>query len=374
MTSDIRVHYRFAGFVLDAEKRSLAGASGATLTLQPLALACLLYLVQHRERAVTKRELMGALWPDAVVSDASLHRIISILRRILGPQSIRTLHREGYRLQCDVEVEGVEPASGVSYVRSADAHIAYRTLGEKSSVDIVMILGWACPMQALFELPEARAQCHALAQLGRLVLFDKRGTGLSDRGGPLPDLATRTRDLTALLDKLASRRVVLIGISEGGPLALSFAASSPKRVAGLVLAGAFAQMTQSPEEVAKLRNYVLTAWGRGATFTATMPHRAATGAFLAWAQRGEQTGASPGAALDLLDINLATDVREVLAQITCPTIVVHHEGDRVVPFASGAYLAEHIRGASLVRLPGDDHLTIADRPDPLVAAVRAILA
>lgn len=179
----------------------------------------------------------------------------------------------------------------------------------------------------------------------------------------LPSLAQRVDDLGALLDAVRSRGAILVGFSEGGPLSVAFAATRPSRVRGLALVGAFARMAAAPDhphgwsdaEVASLRGYIKSAWGSGATMRALVPERHLTEAVRAWAARAEQEGASPGAALDLLEMNLDIDVRPLLPRVRPPAAVLHATGDRVVRVGNGRTLAAAIPGARLVEVPGDDH-------------------
>jgi pimeloyl-ACP methyl ester carboxylesterase len=156
---------------------------------------------------------------------------------------------------------------------------------------------------------------------------------------------------------------VVVGISEGGPLAIHLAATRPRRVKGLVLVGAFARMAAGPDHphgwsevaLAELRGSVGTSWGRGATLGAIVPERHRTPALRQWAASAEQDGASPGAALDLVEMNAAIDVRDLLARIRVPTVVLHAAADPVIHPGNGRDLARAIPGARLVEVPGDDH-------------------
>ena len=204
-----------------------------------------------------------------------------------------------------------------------------------------------------------------------MILFDKRGTGASDRVKQIPGIAQRADDLEAVLAAAGCRPTVLVGFSEGGPLALSFAVRWGTRVRGLALVGAFARMKAAPDhprgwsdgEIAALRAYVERSWGTGATMAALVPARHLTDRVRAWAARAEQEGASPGAALDLLEMNLALDVRALLPGVRAPTVVLHATGDRVVRVENGRGLAAGVPDARLVEVPGDDHsFLFAGRP------------
>jgi len=383
--------YRFGPHVLDLPQRELR-SDDRPVAVQPQVFELLVYLVRNRDRVVSKEELLEALWPDAVVLEGSLQRAISQVRAALGDEQhalIRTYPRHGYRFLVDVAEEGgTQPATAeppgvpaVRYARSGDVHLAYSTVGA-GDVDIILVLGWTLPMRALFHLQEMSETVAALARLGRVVLFDKRGTGLSDRVKQLPALDQRMDDLRAVLDAMDSRRAVLIGISEGGPLAILFAAAHPERVQGLVLVGAFARLREAPgwpagwsdARAERVGKYIRRAWGEGRTLLTLAPSRAADPRFRAWAARGEQEGASPGAALDLFEMNLAVDVRPLLETVHAPTVVLHHTGDAQIDVAQGRYLAERIPGARLIERPGDDHVFAFEDRHELQAAVAQLIA
>jgi DNA-binding winged helix-turn-helix (wHTH) protein len=268
--------YRFGPFQLDVGARELRRGSDE-ITLQPQVFALLSYLIEHRDRVVDKAELLQRLWPDAVVLEGSLQRSVSQARAALDDEDhdfIRTFSRHGYRFVAPVEESAPTPAAAgkapappasppasvvsspaapgalppldVRYARSAGLHIAYAVAGA-GAVDIVLVLGWTFPFRALARLAETAATLSALTDIGRVVLFDKRGTGLSDPVKRLPSLDERMDDLRAVLDAAGSRQAVLVGLSEGGALCMLFAAAYPERVRGLVLVGAFPRMAAAPD-------------------------------------------------------------------------------------------------------------------------------
>jgi pimeloyl-ACP methyl ester carboxylesterase len=364
------VRWRFGRCELDDARRELRVGSELR-PLQPRIFDVLAYLVRHRERVVPKDELLRELWPDAVVTDASLQRAVSLARRALDPESrrhLRTHARKGYRFSGEVREAEADPARAVmdgrpAYVRCPDGvHVAYRTVGA-GRLDVVLVPGWSLCMSSALALGGVAELVSRLAARCRVVLFDKRGTGASDRVKQLPGLAGRVADLAAVLDAVRSPGAVVVGFSEGGPLAIALAASRAARVRGLALVGAFARLAAAPDhpagwtdvEVETLRGYIRRRWGEGATFQALIPERHLTPAARAWAARAEQEGASPGAALDLLEMNLGIDARPLLARIAAPAVVLHASADRVVRAGNGRALAAAIPGARLVELPGEDH-------------------
>jgi len=381
------VRWRFGRYELDAGRRELR-VDGALAPMQPQVFDVLCYLVAHRDRVVEKTELLAALWPDAVVTDASLQRAVSQARRVLRGADrdlVRTHSRRGYRFVGAVEELEADPADAVldgppRYARSGEVHVAYRAVG-RGPVDVVLVLGWSLSMRSALQLQGTRELVRTLASRARVVLFDKRGTGDSDRVKALPSLAQREQDLEAVLDALRSPGAILVGFSEGGPMAIAFACRRPTRTRGLALVGAFARMAAAPDhpagwsaaQVAELRAYVSAGWGRGATLLAAVPERHRSDAVRAWAARAEQEGASPGAALDLVDMNLDIDVRSMLGDIRVPTVVLHAAGDRVVQAGNGSAMAQAIPGARLVEEPGDDHAFLFAARKVLIGEVERLL-
>jgi len=382
--------YRFGPFELDVGARQLRRGSDE-IPLQPQVFALLSYLVEHRDRVVGKDELLERLWPDAVVLEASLQRSVSQARAALGDDDhafIRTFSRHGYRFVGPVqEVAPAESGAApqalhpltVRYARSGGLHIAYAIAGA-GTVDIVLVLGWTFPFRGLARLPETAGMLSALTDIGRVLLFDKRGTGLSDPVKRLPSLDERMDDLRSVLDAAGSRQAVLVGLSEGGALCMLFAATQPDRVRGLVLVGAFPRMAAapdwpagwSPERAAAARAYIQQGWGGGQTILALAPRAASRPDFRRFAAETEQEGASPGAALDVLEMNLRVDVRPLLGAVRAPTQVLHRTDDRIIDVRNGRALAAAIPGARLTELPGEDHVFLFEDSATLVAAVRAL--
>jgi pimeloyl-ACP methyl ester carboxylesterase len=388
------VRYRFGHYELDVPQRELRHR-GHAVPLQPQVFALLVYLVEQRARVVPKHELLDSIWPDAVVTEGSLQRAVSLARSALragNSEFIRTFARHGYRFVADVIVEDAESgrstvteqafptAIAPHYVTNGDVHIAYHTVGE-GDLDLVVVLGWTFPMQSLMGFAEGVDFVRRLSGLGRVVLFDKRGTGLSDRVKALPSLEQRMEDLTLVLDEVGTERAILIGVSEGGPLSIAFAAAQPERVQGLALVGSFPRMARAPDyphgwrrsEVARLRGYVRRHWGQGATVLAFASSRATHPDVRLWAATAEATGASPGAALDLLEMNLQIDVRAHLESVSSPTVVLHAQDDPVIAVGNGRYLSERIPHARYVEVPGADHTFLFDERERLLAEVGALV-
>jgi class 3 adenylate cyclase len=188
-------------------------------------------------------------------------------------------------------------------------------------------------------------------------MFDKRGTGLSDPVSEVPSLDQRMDDLRAVMDAVGTERAAQLGISEGGSLAALFAATYPHRCRGLVLYGSFARSSwMTPEGLERYLGYIERAWGSGGSLPMWAPSRKDDAALQQWWGRFERLGASPAAVIALTRMVEKIDISDVLASIHVPTLVIHCTGDTLIGIEHGRFLAEHIPGARLLELPGDDHL------------------
>jgi pimeloyl-ACP methyl ester carboxylesterase len=248
------------------------------------------------------------------------------------------------------------------YASSGGVSIAYQTLGE-GPIDLVVVPGWVSNLDAFWEEPAVEEFHRRLAAFSRLILFDKRGTGLSDRV-ELPSLEIRMDDVRAVLDAVGSERAALLGYSEGGPMCALFAATYPERTSALVMVGSYARMMQapgyefgrSPEQLDEYLGEIERDWGQAVGLERRAPTRAGDARFREWWARFLRASASPGAALGLMRMNSQIDIRHVLPSIRVPTLILHSVGDRTLPVQHGRYLANAIAGARLVELPGIDHL------------------
>ena len=251
MASDVLLS--FDRFRIDPSSGQLVGESGP-ISLTPKALSLLEYLAARPGRLVMKTELLDAIWPGVFVADGALKVCIREIRRALGddaqaPRFIETAHRRGYRFIADVthsmspdraprsapvpDRAGVLPGA-VQYARSGDVNIAYQVCGE-GPVDLVFVMGWVSHLEYYWKEPSFARFLSRLASFSRLILFDKRGTGLSDPVTQLPTLEQRMDDVRAVLDAVGSRRAVLLGVSEGGPMCSLFAATHPGQTEALIM-------------------------------------------------------------------------------------------------------------------------------------------
>ncbi|MET0831208.1 MAG: alpha/beta fold hydrolase, partial [Acidimicrobiia bacterium] len=266
----------------------------------------------------------------------------------------------------------------VGYARSAGVNIAYQVTGG-GPIDLVLVPGFVSHLEVDWEEPRSAHFLDRLGSFARLIRFDKRGTGLSDRPGGLPDLETRMDDVRAVMDAAGSERAALFGYSEGGPMSILFAATYPDRTSALVLYGSYAKRVDPDDdypwaptranrtaEAARIESV----WGAESDISTIAP--SADTALTRWWSARARASASPGAARDLILMNSSIDVRRVLPTIQVPTLVLHRVGDADAHVDEGRYIAAHIAGARFVELDGGDHLPWID-PDQIVDEVEEFL-
>jgi class 3 adenylate cyclase len=255
------------------------------------------------------------------------------------------------------------------YAKSGDLHIAYQAFGA-GSADLVLVPGFISNVEESWENPSNAYWLERLGRFARVIAFDKRGTGLSDRAVRLPTLDERMEDARAVMEAAHSERAVLLGISEGGSLAALFAATYPDRCTSLILYGAFAQFAAwfpTADKLASFYEYVREQWGTGASMHRYAPSKAEDPAFQRMWGRHERAGASPAAAVALMQMNSEIDITGVLSAIRVPTLVIHRTHDTNVSVEGGRLLAERIPHARLIELPGRDHLPyVGDNTDDIV--------
>jgi pimeloyl-ACP methyl ester carboxylesterase len=253
----------------------------------------------------------------------------------------------------------------ISYAKSGDVHIAYRTMGD-GPLDLVLVPGWVTHLEAHWDDPVLAHFLERLSRFARLILFDKRGTGLSDPVplDRLPTLEERMEDVRAVLDAVGSRTAALFGISEGGPMCALYAATYPERTRALVMSGCYAKWIRADdypwaptraEHEAAFAAYE-RGWGTPIGFKTVAPSVANVESCRNWWARNLRQGASPGAGIALYRMNIEIDIRAVLPTIRVPTLVMHRSGDRLIDAANSRYLAAHIPGAKLREFDGADHL------------------
>ena len=281
----------------------------------------------------------------------------------------------------------MEPVpSETRFARSGELHIAYQVLGD-GPLDLVYSPGWVSHVELAFEDPLQGRFLRRLASFARLICFDKRGTGLSDRvpNDQLPTLEDRMDDLRVVMDAVGSERAAIFGVSEGGNLAALFSATLPERTVALATFGIFAKRVWSPdypwaptpEERERTYEIVEREWGGAMDLSTLVPSKADDPVFLRQLATYLRRSASPGAAVALLRMNTQIDIRNVLPSIRVPTLVMHRTRDRDVSVEEARWIAARIAGARLVEFDGDDHIpwvgdadAIADELQEFLTGVR----
>jgi class 3 adenylate cyclase len=255
--------------------------------------------------------------------------------------------------------------SRVKYARSDGIHIAYRVFGDGPR-DVVLIPGTLSHVELYWEFPPSEYLLKRFTSFARVIVFDKRGQGLSDRVAE-QTIEERIGDVRAVMDAAGSQKATIYGWSEGGAMSLMFAATYPERTSGLVLCGssASAKAYVSEENLDRGLKLLDEHWGEGVLVPINAPSRAKDEVFLRYFGKLERASASPGAIVALFRANFEIDVRPILPTIHLPTLILHRVGDKTVPVEEGRYLAQHIAGAKYVELPGDDHLLQAFDQDVL---------
>jgi class 3 adenylate cyclase len=257
----------------------------------------------------------------------------------------------------------------VRYAKSGEVHVAYQVIGE-GPIDLVFAPGRVSHLEVYWENPDLAAFFTDVATFARLILFDKRGTGLSDRGVGVATLEDRMDDIRAIMDAAGSSKATVFGLSEGATMAILFAATYPEKTAGLIAFGGFAKGAWAPdypwgrkaaafaegiEAIERDWNAATTEWA-----TTLAPSRAGDAGFREWVGRLTRAGVTPGDEIARRKMNRVMDVRSVLPAIRVPTLVIHPSDDKMIAVDEGRYLAEHIPGARLIEYPSPDHLFVAN--------------
>jgi serine/threonine protein kinase/alpha-beta hydrolase superfamily lysophospholipase len=268
------------------------------------------------------------------------------------------------------------------YALSGDVNIAYQVVGN-GPLDLVFVMGWITHLEYFWQEPSFARFLRRLASFSRLILIDKRGTGLSDRVplDELPTLEQRMDDVRAVMEAVGSSRAALLGISEGGPMCSLFAATYPERTTALVMIGTYAKRIRdddypwgpTAEQRQAFFELMQREWGGPVGIVERAPSRATDPVFRDWWAKYLRMGASPGAAVALTRMNAEIDVRHVLPTIRVPSLIVHRSGDRCLKVEEGRYVASQIPNAKYVELPGDDHLPFVGDQDAITDEVEEFL-
>lgn len=263
------------------------------------------------------------------------------------------------------------------YVQTAGVTIAYQVVGD-GPVDLVLVPGFLSNIEVLWEEPRVARFLHRLASFSRLIVFDKRGTGLSDRVTDTATLEERMDDVRAVLDRIGSERAALFGYSEGGSMCALFAATYPNRTAALVMCGSFARRTYTEDyrfmpTVQEMRASIddmLAHWGEPVGLDVRAPSVAGDPAVRQWFAKFLRMSASPAAAHAVALANLDIDIRHLLPSIQTPTLILHAGGDRLIPRDAGKFLAGNIPGARFVEIRSTDHLPFFGGAEECLAQIQ----
>ena len=266
------------------------------------------------------------------------------------------------------------------YARSGDVNIAYQVVGDGPR-DLVLVPGWVTNVEVAWEHPSSARFLERLASFARLILFDKRGTGLSDRVSDVPNLETRMDDVRAVMDAAQSSSAALCGYSEGGPMCALFAATYPDRTSALIVLGSYARRIWASDypwgptrdEWFAFTESTAREWGGPVGVEIRAPSLAADPRFRDWWARYMRMSASPNAARKVFEMVAEIDIRHVLPTIRVPTLIVHNTRDRTVPVEYSRYMAERMPAAKYVELDGDDHVPFVGNTDAIVAEIEEFL-
>jgi DNA-binding winged helix-turn-helix (wHTH) protein/pimeloyl-ACP methyl ester carboxylesterase len=379
--------YRFGPFQLDARERRLLRGD-AVIPLRLKVFDTLLVLVENAGRLVTKQELLDTVWPETAVEENNLNHNVSVLRkalgeRAIGQQYIETVPRVGYRFAAPVEIitSHTHPSAGtplaakarqeIRYCTTSDGvRLAYATCG--SGPPLVKASNWLTHLDFEWGSPIWRHWYTELSRHHRLVRYDERGNGMSQRDVESVSFDTWVRDLETVVDAAGLDRFPLLGISRGGSIAIAYAVKHPERVTHLVLYGAFATGVNhygTPQELearAALTSLVRLGWGlNNPAFCKTFTYRfmpESTPEHEQWVDELQRVSTSPENAARLMEVDAQLDVRALLPQVQAPTLVIHCDRDHAIVPERGRAVAAAIPGARYVSLASANHLMLEDEP------------
>ena len=268
------------------------------------------------------------------------------------------------------------------YTKSGDVHIAYQVKGD-GPLDVIFIAGFVSHLEQNWEMPAHARFLNRLASFSRIILFDKRGTGLSDRGSQIFTLEQRMDDVRAVMDAVGTERAAIFGVSEGGPMSVLFAATYPERAAALVMYGSYARKSWAPDHTFGLKDDQWGAifddiehhWGTpaGLNLDIWAPSVAQDEGFKQLTSDYLRLAASPGAALSVMRMNQEIDIRHVLPTVRTPTLILHRTGDRAINVEHSRYMTQQIPMAKLIEFSGSDHFFWVGDSDAITDEVEEFL-
>ncbi len=254
------------------------------------------------------------------------------------------------------------------YAKCGGLHIAYQVIGTGPQ-DLVYVPSALGHVETYWEDPATAAYLLGLASFSRLILLDKRGTGMSDRVVGVPTMEERIDDVRAVMSAAGSTRAALYGMSEGGAIGALFAATHPEAVSNLIVMGSGAVGWVTPEQAELLILNLETRWGNGDIIDNGAPSVAHDPAIRAYAGLVQRRSATPTSMAALLRMNATLDIRASLPSISAPTLVLHRTGDRLYSLDMGRQMADGIPGARFVELEGTDHLPYYEEPERILGLI-----
>jgi len=267
------------------------------------------------------------------------------------------------------------------YARSGDYYLAYQIFGEGSQT-ILFLGGFLSHLEIMWEEPGLARFLHRLSQCARVIMFDKRGVGLSDRVGSSPTTEETMEDILVILNTVGCDQAALMSVSEGGPAAIMFAATYPNRTSHLILYGTMPKWVRSydyPWALSRSQydqwlNMMLDNWGSPVSLQHFAPSQADEVGFQSWWGKMLRQAATPGSVKDVLEALRDIDVRPVLAHVNVPALILHRTGDKAVPLAGGRFLAQKLPNARFVELSGQDHWWWLGDADSVLSEVQQFLS
>jgi len=380
------VLFSFKDFALDGERRELR-VRGAIVPVEPQVFDLLVYLIENRDRVVSKNDLIASVWGGRIVSDSTLDSRINAVRKAIGDSGgqqelVRTIPRRGVRFVGDVQqsqtrpepsrrVPGFARKQEISFCRSTDnINIAYADVGDGPT--LIKAANWLTHLEYDWESPVWAPLLQRLAEKNRLIRYDTRGTGLSDREVTEFSFDGFVRDFESVVEEVDVDRFAILGISQGAAVAAHYAATHPERVTKLIIYGGYSQGRNkrgSPDEIEKANLFLsLMQHGWGDEHSAFM--RAFSSLFIPngtteqnkWFADLQRMTTTAEKAIRIRMAWHEIDVAHVLPKIQVPTLVLHARHDNVVPFEQGRLLAASIPNAHFVTLESDNHVLLAGEP------------
>jgi DNA-binding winged helix-turn-helix (wHTH) protein/alpha-beta hydrolase superfamily lysophospholipase len=400
------MRFMFGDYALDTGRRELRRQS-ELVAVEPQVFDLLVHVIRQRDHVVSKDDLIAAVWDGRIVSESTLSSRINAARHAIGDSGeqqrfIRTVARRGIRFVGDVREDNgvavetprplphaagtdVGPAQKVTFCRTSDGvHLAVSSVGDGPV--LVKAANWLNHIEYDWHSPVWAPLLHGLAQHGRLIRYDGRGNGLSDRNVADISLAAFERDLETVVDALALDRFALLGISQGGAIAISYALRHPERVSKLILFGAFAQgrnkrgSEAEKEMAAAFVSMLRHGWGdehsafMQAFASVFIPNGSAEQ--IKWFADLQRMTTSAENAVRIRKACDDIEITDLLPKLRIPTLVLHCRHDNVVPFDQGRLLASSILDARFVTLESDNHVVLSGEPawPKLLGEIKAFLA